>query len=119
MASRRPNEGQYFILGLYPNMNDFLEITKKTTLLKRIFGQCGNFIIFPLFTKILREINMWGFYLEVQNRPCFKTHLEDLNLEFYEFLQFLIPEIYQIKKVMAKTAILEPLTSPKLISRKI
>ena len=55
----------------------------------------------------------------MQNRPCFETHLEDLNLELYEFLQFLIPEIYQIKKVMVKTAILEPLTFPKWISRKI
>ena len=53
--------------------------------------------------------------LEVQNLPFFKTLSQALNLDSYEILHFLKAEIYQI----AKTAILDLLDSPKLISRKI
>ena len=35
---------------------------------------------------------------EVQNVP-FLTHLEALNFDFYEFLHFLMAEIYQINKI--------------------
>jgi len=50
------------------------------------------------------------------------THLEALNVDFHEFLHFLKAEIHQINKSqrpkMGKTAVLELLDSPKLISRK-
>ena len=50
----------------------------------------------------------------------FKTHFEILNLNFYENLQFLKVEIYQIDKIQSKeTADLELLDFQKLISRKI
>ena len=59
---------------------------------------------------------------EAQNLPFFKTHFEilNLNLNFYESLQFLKVEIYQIDKIQSKeTADLELLDFQKLISRKI
>ena len=61
--------------------------------------------------------------IELQNQP-FLTHLEAMDVYFYEILHFLNPEIHQIKKKkkdtkMANTAILEHLNHLKLISRKI
>ena len=61
-------------------------------------------------TQILREIKFWYS----------TTHLEALNLDFYEFLPYLKAEIYQINKIQSpKYGILELLDSAKLISRKI
>ena len=70
--------------------------------------------------QILRETN---FGDSKSAKSAINTHLEDLNLAFYEFLHFLEAGIYQINKIqspkMAKTAVLELQSSPKLISRKI
>ena len=80
--------------------------------------QCGNFIIFPL-TQILREIN---FGNSTSAKSAFLAHLVALNYDLNEFLHFLKAEIYQIKcraSKMAKTAVLELLDFPNLISRKI
>ena len=74
---------------------------------------------FPV-TQILREINFWD---SKNAKLAILTHLEALNFDFQEFLHFLKAVIYQIDKIqspkMAKTAVLEHLDSPKLISRKI
>ena len=72
-------------------------------------------------TQILREIN---FEDSRSAKSAILTHLEALNFDFYEFLHFLKAEIYQINKIQSpyfykKTAVLELLNSPTLISRKI
>ena len=71
-------------------------------------------------TQNLREINFWD---SRSAKSVILTHLEALNFDFNKFLYFLKAENYQIKQVkspkMAKTAFLELLDSPKLISRKI
>ena len=70
--------------------------------------------------RFLCEINLGDFR---GAKSAILIHLEALNFEFYVFLHFLNPEIYQITKFMApkmeKTAFSELLVSPKLISRKI
>ena len=70
-------------------------------------------------TQILREIN---FRNSISAKSAFLTHLVALNFDLNEFLHFLKAEIYQIKcraSKMAKTAVLELLDFPNLISRKI
>ena len=73
--------------------------------------------------QILREINFEDFR---SAESTILTHLVPLNFDFYELLHFLKAEIDQNSKMakfrtpkMAKTAVLEFLDSPKLISRKI
>ena len=50
-------------------------------------------------------------------------HLEAMNVDLYEVLHFVKAEIHQINKIqspkMWKTAVLELLDSPNLISRKM
>ena len=71
--------------------------------------------------KISREIN---FGYSISAKCAILTHLEAMNFDFYEFLHFLIAEIYQINtkfrapKVL-KIAFSKVLDSPELISRKI
>ena len=66
-------------------------------------------------TQILRGINFG-------DSRCAKSailrHLEALHSDCYEFLHFVGAEIWQINKIQ-RTAVSEPLDSPKLISRKI
>ena len=70
--------------------------------------------------QILREIN---FGDSRSAKYAILTHLEALKFDFNEFSHLLKAETYQINKLGAskngKTAVLEPLNSPKLISRKI
>ena len=47
-------------------------------------------------TQILREIN---FGDTRSAKSAILTHLEALNIDFYEFLQFLKAEIYQISEI--------------------
>ena len=47
-------------------------------------------------TQILREINFWD---SRSAKAAILTHLEGLNFDFYEFLQFLKAEIYQMNKI--------------------
>ena len=47
-------------------------------------------------TQILREINFGDF---TSAKSAILTHLEVLNLAFYEILYFLKAEIYQINKI--------------------
>ena len=74
--------------------------------------KCHNFTTF----QILREINFG-------DSKCAKsaiwTHLQALNLDFYELLYFLKAEILAKFRgpKMAKTGDLELLDYPKLISR--
>ena len=70
-------------------------------------------------TQIFREISFWD---SRSTKSVILTHLEALNFDFCDFLYFLKAEIYQIifrAPKIAKTAFLELLYSPKLISRKI
>ena len=71
-------------------------------------------------TQILREIN---FGDSRSAKSAILTHLEDFNVEFYEFSHFFEAEFYQISKIqcpkVAQTATLELRGVPKLISRKI
>ena len=78
---------------------------------------------FSTTTRILRENNFGDF---LSAKYAILTHLEPLNFDFHELLHFLKAEIDQNSKMakfrtpkMAKTAVLEFLDSPKLISRKI
>ena len=70
--------------------------------------------------QILREINFEDFR---SAESTILTHLVPLNFDFYELLHFLKAEIDQNSKIqnskMAKTAVLQLLDSPKLISRKM
>ena len=47
-------------------------------------------------TQILREIKFWD---SRSAKSAILTHLEALNSDFYAFLHFLKPEIYQINKI--------------------
>ena len=71
-------------------------------------------------TRNLCEINVGDARIA---KSAILTHSEALNLDLYGFLHFLKTEIYQIDKIqspkMVKTAVLELLDPPKLISRKI
>ena len=70
--------------------------------------------------QILREINFKGSKSE---KSVILTNSVALNFGYFEILHFLKAESYQSNKIqnpkMAKTAFLELLDSPKLISRKI
>ena len=71
-------------------------------------------------THILREIKIDGSGV---SKSVFFTHSEALKLDFHAILHLFKSEIDQIDKIqslkMAKSALLELLNSPKLISRKI
>ena len=71
-------------------------------------------------SQILREIIFWD---SSNSKSAILTHSEALNSDFYEFVQFLEAEIYQVNKnrspKIAKKAILRLLDSTKLVSRKI
>ena len=47
-------------------------------------------------TQILREINFGDFR---STKSTILTHLEALNFDQYEFLHFLVGDIYQISKI--------------------
>ena len=47
-------------------------------------------------TQILREINFWD---SKNAKLAILTHLEALNFDFHEFLQFYKADIYQINKI--------------------
>ena len=70
--------------------------------------------------QILREINLWD---SSSAKSAHFTHSEALDFDLYEVFHFCKTEIYQIKKLQCpenfKTAVLELLICPKLISRKI
>ena len=59
-----------------------------------LIPQCGNFIIF-LSLKILREINFGDSRIA---QSAILTHLEALNLDFYESFLFFKADIYQSNK---------------------
>ena len=71
-------------------------------------------------TQILREIN---FGDSRSAKSAILTHLEAANFDFYEIKQFLKLIFTKLTKFMtsikAKTAVLELVDFPKLISRKI
>ena len=60
--------------------------------------------------QILREIDFWD---SRSAKSAIFTHLEAMNFGFYEFFHFLKAEISRAQK----TAVLELLESPKIISR--
>ena len=72
------------------------------------------------FTQILRGIN---FEDSRSEKSAILRHLEALNFDFYDILHFFKDTISKLAKFrapkMAKTAFLELLDSPKLISRKM
>ena len=84
-----------------------------------VIALCGKSSIFLLLRFCVKLILANS---EVRKLHFVLPYLEDLNCYFYEFLHFLNPEISQIDKInspeITKTAILELLDSPKLISRK-
>ena len=62
---------------------------------KNEIKKCGNLMIF-IITQILREIN---FRDSKSAKSAILTHLEALNLNFYDFLHFLKAQIDQTNQL--------------------